>query len=222
MWITKNLEFFLDGRIGGADPDMNLYCDESGGVGRGVMTLAAVSIEPDAATDLLVQFKKATGLRSELKGSRIDLEERAYFFNLFEKSGAKAIVGVALSALKPREGEDRGDHDQHVYAALINDVLAAWLPESGGCVEIVLDDGRYDGLIMSEMQANVAALLGSFGTARMEVSHHVAGIQIADVIANSFFNRALVSNRQVRFDALVKPFLESERIRMRVMDRVAE
>ncbi len=186
------------------------------------MTLAAVSIEPGAATDLLAQFKRATGLKSELKGSRIDLEERATFFDLFEKSGAKAIVGIALSALRPRSGEDRGDHDRLVYGALIDDVLGSWLPESGGCIEIVLDDGRYDGLTMSGLQADVAALLGSFGTARMDLSHHVAGIQIADVVANSFFNRALVSDRQARFDALLMPFLNSGRIRMRVMDAVVE
>ena len=197
---------------------MNIYCDESGGVGRGVMTLAAVAITADAATDLLAQFRKATGLRSELKGSRIDLEERAYFLDLFAKSGAKAIVGIAVSAVRPRAGEDRGELDQAVYSALIEDVLGAWLPESGGCVQIVLDDGRYDALTMAGMRAEVVAMLGHFGTARMEVSHHEAGVQIADVVANSFFNRALPSDRQEQFGALLAPHLESGQMRMRVLE----
>jgi hypothetical protein len=197
---------------------MNIYCDESGGVGRGVMTLAAVAITADAATDLLAQFRKATGLRSELKGSRIDLEERATFLDLFAKAEAKAIVGLAISAVQPRGGQDRGELDQAVYRALIEDVLGAWLPESGGCVQIVLDDGRYDALTMAGMRADVVALLGSFGTARMEVSHHEAGVQIADVVANSFFNRALSSDRQEQFGALLAPHLESGRMRMRVLE----
>jgi Protein of unknown function (DUF3800) len=201
---------------------MNLYCDESGGVGRGVMTLAAVSITAEAATDLLMQFRKATGLKSELKGSRINLDERAYFFDLFEKANAKAIVGLAISAVHPPPGGDKGDLDQAVYAALIEDVLAAWLPESGGCIEIVLDDGRYDALTMATMRADVAAMLGNFGTARMEVSHHVDGVQIADVIANSFFNRALATERQAQFAALLAPHLESGRIRMRVLKPLAD
>jgi Protein of unknown function (DUF3800) len=208
--------------MGARAQNMNLYCDESGGVGRGVMTLAAVSITAEAAADLLRQFRKATGLKSELKGSRIDLDERAYFFDLFEKANAKAIVGLAISAVHPPPGTDKGELDQAVYAALIEDVLAAWLPESGGCVEIVLDDGRYDALTMATMRADVAAMLGNFGTARMEVSHHVDGVQIADVIANSFFNRALASERQSRFAALLAPHLESGRMRMRVLEPLAE
>ncbi len=32
---------------------MPIYCDESGGVGRGVMTLAAIAITDDAATAVL-------------------------------------------------------------------------------------------------------------------------------------------------------------------------
>jgi Protein of unknown function (DUF3800) len=197
---------------------MNLYCDESGGVGRGVMTLAAVAITAEAATNLLAEFRKATGLKSELKGSRIDLEERAYFLDLFVKAEARAIIGIAVAAVRPQAGADRGDHDQAVYAALIEDVLGAWLPESGGCVQIVLDDGRYDALTMAAMRADVAAMLGNFGTARMEVSHHEAGVQIADVIANSFFNRALPSERQERFGALLAPHLENGRLRMRILE----
>jgi hypothetical protein len=39
---------------------MTIYCDESGGVGRGVMTLAAVQIEPQDADALLARFRVRT------------------------------------------------------------------------------------------------------------------------------------------------------------------
>ncbi len=50
------------------------------------MTLAAVQIAPDVADQLLADFRLATGLSGELKGSRIDLVERALFFTLFARA----------------------------------------------------------------------------------------------------------------------------------------
>lgn len=182
------------------------------------MTLAAVSMEPDAANQLVNQFRVATGLTSELKGSRIDLEERAYFFELFAQTKARATIGLAITALKPAPNDDRGDHDRNIYAALLDDVIGALLPETGGCAQVIFDDGRYDAASLKGIRADVAALLGGFGTARMELSHHLDGLQIADVIANSFFNRALVSERQPRFIELLAPFLERKQFRMRILE----
>ena len=54
---------------------MMLYCDESGGVGAGVMLLAAVTSERDAADALLERARDVLGLRGELKGSRIDIAQ---------------------------------------------------------------------------------------------------------------------------------------------------
>lgn len=196
---------------------MHIYCDESGGVGRGVMTLAAVGVDPDAADALLDRFREVTGLRSELKGSRIDIGERAYFFELLERSGARAVVSIAISMLKAAPGEDRGDRDREVYADLLNDAVGALLPETGGCARIVIDDGRYDPATLQALTGEIAGLVGHLGAARREMSHREAGLQIADVIANSFFNRALPSARQARISAILEPFLESGRIRMHVL-----
>jgi hypothetical protein len=41
---------------------MPIYCDESGGVGRGVMTLAAISVEDDDADAVVARFREITGL----------------------------------------------------------------------------------------------------------------------------------------------------------------
>jgi hypothetical protein len=183
------------------------------------MTLAAVSITGDAADTLLERFREVTGLQSELKGSRIDLAERALFFELFEKSAAKATVGIAISALKPEPHEDRGDHDREVYVALLQDVIGAVLPESGGCLEVVIDDGRYDAAAIVRIREDVGRLVAPLGLASMGLSHHQAGLQIADVVANTFFNRALVSDRQARMAAIVEPLLENGRIKMRVLAR---
>ena len=196
---------------------MPIYCDESGGVGRGVMTLAAVEIAAEEAEALLTRFRAATGYVGELKGSRIDLVRRGLFFDLFTDSVATATVGIAISALKPDHNTDRGDHDIATYVALLNDVVGAMLPDVISCESVIIDDGRYGPETLSKVRDDIGRIVGPCGTARLELSHRLAGLQIADVIANSFFNRALVNDRQGRMAAVVAPLLENGRVKMRVL-----
>jgi Protein of unknown function (DUF3800) len=199
-----------------------IYCDESGGVGRGVMTLAALSIETADADKMLAAFRQANGLIGELKGSRIDLTERALMFKLLDQYPWTATVGIAISALKPIQGEDRGDHDIAVYAELLDDVIASMLPATGGCVQIIVDDGRYGPATLILIRDNIAKLIGPCGQAQLELSHRASGLQIADVIANTFFNRALVTERQGRMAAIVAPFLKSGQMKLRLLAGNAE
>jgi hypothetical protein len=201
---------------------MNIYCDESGGVGRGVMTLAALAISAEDADTVLTRFRAVTGLTSELKGSRIDLGERALMFELLGDVHFRAAVTIAISAVRPEMGQDRGDHDIAIYRDLMNRSIAQLLPDSGGCAEIFMDDGRYGPAILGKLRADIAEDLGPFGTVKFEMSHILAGLQLADVMANSFFNRALVNDRQVRMAAIVAPFLEDGRIVMNVLASDAE
>ena len=183
--------------------------------------LAAASIAPEAAEALLARFRSVTGLKSELKGSRIDLTERALFFEQFRDSGARATVGIAISAVLPDPGEDRGDHDRKVYSALLNDVIGALIPESGGCLGVVIDDGRYDAKSLAVINDEISRLVAPLGLANLELSHVLPGLQIADVIANTFFNRALVTERQSGMAAIVEPLLRNRQIRLRILDRAA-
>ena len=201
---------------------MPIYCDESGGVGRGVMTLAAVDMAAEEADALLTRFRAATGYLGELKGSRIDLVRRGLFFDLFAAADANATVGIAISALKPDRNADRGDHDIATYAALLNDVVGAMLPGVVSCESVIIDDGRYGPETLSKVRDDIGRLVGPCGTAHLELSHRLAGLQIADVIANNFFNRALVNDRQGRMAAVVAPLLENGRIKMRVLSGDAE
>jgi hypothetical protein len=196
---------------------MPIYCDESGGVGRGVMTLAALSISADSADNILSRFRQIAGLKSELKGSRIDLIERALLFELLEPGEWHATVGIAISALKPEPGEDRGDHDIAIYSALLDDVIGSMVDARPDCTDVIIDDGRYGSATLKLVRDSVGRLVGPLGTASLAVSHAFAGLKLADVIANSFFNRALVNDRQARMAAIVAPFLESGKIRLRLL-----
>lgn len=202
---------------------MPIYCDESGGIGRGVMTLAALSIEVEAAENILLRFRQITGLTGELKGSRIDLVERAFLFELLEPGDWHATVGIAISALKPEPGEDRGDHDIAVYSGLLDDVIGSMVPNDGtACNDVIIDDGRYGIETLALVRNSVGRLVGPLGTASLAVSHVLAGLQLADVIANSFFNRAMVTERQARLAAIVAPFLKSGKIRLRLLSSDTE
>jgi len=188
-----------------------------------VMTLAALSIEANAADDILSRFREVTGLTSELKGSRIDLAERALLFEMLEPGDWHATVGIAISALRPEPGADRGDHDISIYAALLDDVIGSMLVDRGfDCSEVIIDDGRYGVETLALVRNSVGRLVGPLGTASLAVSHVLAGLQLADVIANSFFNRAMVTERQARLAAIVAPFLESGKIKLRLLAGDAE
>lgn len=193
---------------------MPIYCDESGGVGRGVMTLAGLSIEAADAEKTLARFREVTGLTGELKGSRIDLAERALLFEILDDAKWSATVGIAISALVPEQGSDRGDHDVAIYIQLLEDVVGAMVPATDGCVSVFMDDGRYGPETLALVRKDIAAIIGPCGQAQLELSHRLPGLQIADVIANTFFNRAMVTERQARMAAIVAPYLESGKIRM--------
>ena len=202
---------------------MTIYCDESGGIGRGVMTLAAVSMNAKDADAVLARFRAVTGLRGELKGSRIDLDERALFFELLGPGDWRAVVGIAISALKPEQGEDRGDQDIAIYSALLDDAIGSMLVgKEFNCNEVIIDDGRYGLDTLALVRNSAGRLVGPLGSASLAVSHAFAGLQIADVIANTFFNRAMVTKRQARMAEIVAPFLESGKIQMRLLSGDAE
>lgn len=138
-------------------------------------------------------------------------------FELLEPGDWHATVGIAISALKPEPGEDRGDHDIAIYSALLDDVIGSMLQARPDCSDVIIDDGRYGIETLALVRNSVGRLLGPLGTASLAVSHVLAGLQIADVIANSFFNRALVTERQARMAAIVAPFLESGKIKLRLL-----
>lgn len=196
---------------------MPVYCDESGGVGRGVMTLAAVAIQAEDADAAVARFREITGLLGELKGSRIDLAERGLLFELLGQRPWAATVEMAISALTPQAGQDRGAHDLKIYARLLNSAVDDMILRTQDCTEVIIDDGRYGPETLALVRKEVAESIGSCGAASLGLSHRLSGLQIADVIANTFFNRAMVTERQGRMAAIVAPFLESGRIKLHVL-----
>lgn len=184
------------------------------------MTLAAVSIAPDAANAVLNRMREVLGLRGELKGSRIELAERAFCIEaLMRLDGHVVVATVNIAALRNTYGDDLPE-DITIYAALLDRVVSAWTDTHGDCVNVVIDDGRYDARLNGLLRAEVQASLGTCGAARLADSKRTSGVQIADVLANSFYQIGLGGPRAERVTALFAPFVADGRVRQIVVDRV--
>lgn len=200
---------------------MTIYCDESGGLNAGAMTFAAVMLTPQVAADIHSRFRSVTGLRGELKGSRISVVERAYLLELFDRAGGRAWVAVAKRDTIGGKPGVTVPSDLSVYAALLNLAVGRWLPETGGvCTDVVIDDGRYDPTILGKVREEIQAGLGAWGRASLADSHRSDGVQIADVIANSLFNITVGSPRAQRIQQIIEPMLASKAIRVAELTHV--
>lgn len=204
---------------------MTIYCDESGGLNAGAMTFAAIRLDPEAVAAIHARFRGITGLRGELKGSRISLVERAFLLELFDRAGGRAWVSVATRAnfaMGGQQGEQnhlarppKSQSDLAYYTALLNLAVGNWLPETGGvCTDVIIDEGRYDARILSGIQADIQAGLGQWGRATMADSRRSDGVQLADVVANSVYNIAAESERAPRIQRILDPMLASGAIRI--------
>lgn len=198
---------------------MTIYCDESGGLNAGAMIFAAVMLTPETATEIHNRFRGVTGLRGELKGSRISVIERAYLLELLDRAGGRAWVAVADKQLISQIGQaavgKKSKSDLALYTALLNLAIGRWLPETGGvCTDVIIDEGRYDPLILANVQAEIQAGLGQWGRASLTDSRRSDGVQIADVIANSLYNITTGSERAPRIQRILDPMLTSKAIRI--------
>jgi hypothetical protein len=198
---------------------MPIYVDESGSLQAGAMVMAGIEIDARAAEQLLDRFRDVTGLRGEMKGSRIGLVERAYFFELLERFGGRARVCIAPAGAH-RTSPYPDDFD--VYVALLARLVGEWLPDSGDCVSVVIDEGRYDRMVLESVRDDIARLLPSCGSAHLVDSRRSSGVQIADVVANSFYNIAVSTGRAGRVQTVVEPFLRSGLILTSRLDPLPE
>ena len=201
---------------------MTIYCDESGGLNAGAMTFSAVMLTPKAANEIHERFRSVTGLRGELKGSRISIVERAWLLELFDRAGGRAWVAVAERDKLAQNPGGTLPSDLALYAGLLNLAIGRWLPETGGvCTDVVIDDGRYDPKILAQVREEIQEGLGQWGRASLADSKRSDGVQIADVIANSLFNITVGSQRAHRIQQILDPMLASKAIRIAELTQLA-
>jgi hypothetical protein len=198
---------------------MPIYCDESGGVSAGVMTLAAVHISEANSHSLLGRYKAVTGLHGELKGSRIDFTERGLFYELFDRFDAKAIVATIDMRANGAPSVIPPERDYAVYAALMSKAVGAHLLELEENSSVIMDQGRYDPRTLGLVRDGVHQMLDGRSGSSSENSAHFAdsrrcpGVQVADVVANTFYNAMIGGHRGTRMETIVEPFKAMDRVR---------
>lgn len=197
---------------------MPIFCDESGAPATGAMTLAAVAISDEGAEAALARFRAVTGLGGELKGSRIDLVERALVFELLERFDGRAVVSVARPV--SHAGESAGQLDLATYSALLANAIGTHLKDATGPVTALIDDGRYAPATLAHIRDGIEKLIDGHDPdswAQLRDSRRTAGIQIADVVANSAWNVATNSLRSARIATIMEPFITSGVVRMQTV-----
>lgn len=199
---------------------MTLFCDESGSLSAGAMTFALVDATADMADAVVGRFRSVAGLRGELKGSRINLVERAYVLELLAAAGGRAVVTVARRGDYPRKMGSPLPEDRRVYEQLLDDGVRAWMERGVRVDDVVIDAGRYDDGILSQVQRGVTRLIGG-GQVRTMDSYRSAGVQLADVIANSVYNLAIDTPRTARLTEVVAPFRRSGMLDIRLIPALA-
>jgi hypothetical protein len=197
---------------------MPIYCDESGGVSAGVMTLAAVHIADGNSEKLLGRYRTITGLHGELKGSRIDYTERGLFYELFDRFDAVAVV-ASVDLRGPQRLElVPPEKDYAVYAELMARAVSGHVEHGERTDTVIIDEGRYDERALELVRNGIdALLLQRTGTARHEThfadSRRCPGVQIADVVANTFYNALVGGHRGGWMERIVAPFRDMGRVR---------
>ncbi|MBK1665263.1 hypothetical protein CKO38_14620 [Rhodospirillum rubrum] len=173
---------------------MQVFCDESGGsdAANTSFVLAAVSIGSTEAGRLMKSFRKATGLLGEIKGHRLDIRQRKIFFDLLCKERHAQSAAVAANRWQALGLWAMGALPEvDLYGHLL--IEACW-PLVGHSlarrVTITPDGGRYKKAHLASVGERLAKALQN-DDRRVDVgfgdSAHVAGLQIADILANSVF-----------------------------------
>lgn len=187
------------------------------------MCFAAIALPPESAVALLDRYRDVTGLRGELKGSRIGLVERALFFEIFHRFQGRAWVSVVRRDKLEGAG-GKLPEDVMVYQRLLETILDRWRQdmESTGeaAQDIIIDAGRYDAELLQSLQRDLQQHLGSWAHISVADSRRSAGIQIADVVANSIYNLATASNRSARIRHILAPFIKDHSVRVVELEQI--
>ena len=187
-----------------------LFGDESGGWNIGIMTFAIVAIRPSAANRIVERYRTVSGLRGEVKGSRIGMIDRAFLLERMVAEDARCWVRTASRRDKGLGADDVQDLD--VYAALLRQTTVAAVTAMerhrphDDTLDVTIDTGRYDDGILAAMTGPLRRLVRA-DTVVTTHSHRSPGVQLADVVANCVYNVMMGSDRGARISAIIEPWL---------------
>ncbi|MFC5315860.1 DUF3800 domain-containing protein [Azospirillum rugosum] len=171
---------------------MHVFCDESGGTGRddSLFLTAAAPLSADEAARVMKKFRKATGMRGEIKGSRLTFNQRDLFFDLLNSSTDTPIGVAYCDGHSPLGNWALGSiKEQDLWAELL--IESVLLIGEGNFITVSADR-RYHGSQARRLQDHVSSsIANNVGANRVQVqfvdSENSNGVQIADIVANTVY-----------------------------------
>jgi hypothetical protein len=199
---------------------LHIFCDESGGAdpANEFFLVAAIAMPATDAARLIKSFRKAAKWPrgEEIKGHALSPAQRDIFFDLVRRTPINSIT-VACNRRDAVGGWAMGTlAELDLYSHLLCEACLAMPKPDGDAVTITPDGGRYKKVELAAISARLSAAITQAGAKRASVSFQnsteLAGLQIADVIANSVFQSMGASPLAEHTAQLLRPLIEAGRL----------
>lgn len=201
---------------------MQIFCDESGGGDGDHFLVAAIMVADYCATRIVKNFKKAVKRSSEIKGHSLSERDRRIFFDILSKEGdafgivvhcgrSTVIGGWAMSGLSEID----------LYGHLISEACTPIIKNASvPSIQIFPDGGRYKKVDSEKVRKTLHHRFTQTSSSQakfkiaFQSSHESAGIQIADVVANTVYQFKSGSGSSGVCGEITTDLIASERLEL--------
>jgi hypothetical protein len=212
----------MDGRSSNRRGMDHIFTDESGGSDRGVFLVSAIQISALAADRLIRTFRKKTKIHNEIKGQKLLPDQRHLFFGLLRRESDAYAVSIACSRTTTLGGWAMSHMDEHLLWSALTVESCLGLPGGVQRINVTTGGGKYSHPVLDECRLSMVEAMkrhrpNALVNMTYSESHASAGVQIADVIANTVFQFQSNSNTPAANLAreLLQPLLASSRLVIR-------
>ncbi|WP_225040687.1 DUF3800 domain-containing protein (plasmid) [Rhizobium sp. T1470] len=169
-----------------------MFCDESGGFGGNEHSflVSAVRISDHDAGRLMKRLRKTFKAPNEIKGNSLTEKQRVTFFDMLSEIDQVAAVVTCqkTSALGAIVSKSHREHE--IFEDMLVEACDHLVDFNAPVLRIVADGGRYKRPVHDKLAINAAGRLtrdGVMANVDFARSEEIAGIQVADIIANTVY-----------------------------------
>jgi|GEM_PF-5449573 len=197
---------------------MHIFSDESGGADatNRFFLVTAVRIEAGRAVRLMKKFRKALGTKDEIKGHKLTTAQRRLFLKMLGELAPDAIATVACDRHDIRGGWAMGTMEEcQLWGQLTFEAVVGAADSHASPISVTVDGGRYPSTTIQTLSGILKHRLEDrlLRTVHLRPgdSEKEAGLQVADILANSVFHSMGVSETACQ----VTEMLELARLEIR-------
>lgn len=188
---------------------MHIYSDESGGTDAACaeFLVSAVHMAPGIAAKLMRQFRKKARPRvsDEIKGHQLTPEQRSLFFRLLSEQVSSVTVVVAGRSQPIGGWAMRNLTEADLWIEML--IEAARTFASIGAEGMTVDRGRHNReqlrRVLDLAEQRLRPEFGAHFRIHAAGSESAAGLQVADIVANTAYHRNSVAPNATLARALI-------------------